>query len=451
MGDYASLAGRKARAAEFRLAPSVRSIRPVSSTRLAPRSRFVSRFLARTVTASGSPPRRRRPAPAASGPAPRRLQEGRLDGSPAAAACRLRRAHLAALQGVRGGRLVVVRPRSGRPTTRCASVSTRSSEVAYAEPDFFLFASAQRRPTTPSTRSSTRSSTRPATTTSTPRPPGAPAPAAPRSRSSTPASTPTTPTSRQHLQEPRTSRTTARTTTRTATSTTPTAGTRSPARARARTTTATARHVSGIVAGRGNNDTGVSGVCWSPSCSPVKFMNSQGQGLDVRRDRRHRVRRQAGHQDHQLLVRLELVSRRVARTTPSTTRRTKGVLLVVAAGNDGENIDKHPLYPASLHATRTSSRSPPRPSSDTLAAFSNYGSTGVDVAAPGDNIYSTYLGGGYKHPVGHLDGRALRRRRWPRCCASRSRTRPTATCATRSATRSTSRRRSRTRSPTTAA
>ena len=31
-----------------------------------------------------------------------------------------------------------------------------------------------------------------------------------------------------------------------------------------------------------------------------------------------------------------------------------------------------------------------------LASFSNFGSTEVDVAAPGDNIRSTFIGGGYR-------------------------------------------------------
>ena len=35
-------------------------------------------------------------------------------------------------------------------------------------------------------------------------------------------------------------------------------------------------------------------------------------------------------------------------------------------------------------------------SDDTLASFSNFGSENVDVAAPGDSVFSTYLGGGYK-------------------------------------------------------
>ena len=74
-------------------------------------------------------------------------------------------------------------------------------------------------------------------------------------------------------------------------------------------------------------------------------------------------------------------------------------LLVVAAGNDGENIDKNPVYPASYTDSNILTVAAST-DTDTLASFSNFGSTAVDVAAPGDNIFSTYLGGGYKYLSG---------------------------------------------------
>ena len=73
----------------------------------------------------------------------------------------------------------------------------------------------------------------------------------------------------------------------------------------------------------------------------------------------------------------------------------KGALLVVAAGNDSKNIDKSPIYPASYGNSNILAVAAST-SEDTLASFSNFGSKAVDVAAPGDGIYSTYLGGGYR-------------------------------------------------------
>ena len=70
-------------------------------------------------------------------------------------------------------------------------------------------------------------------------------------------------------------------------------------------------------------------------------------------------------------------------------------LLVVAAGNNGQNIDKQPIYPASYSDSNILAVAAST-SDDKLASFSNFGSEDVDVAAPGDSILSTYLGGGYK-------------------------------------------------------
>jgi subtilisin family serine protease len=65
-----------------------------------------------------------------------------------------------------------------------------------------------------------------------------------------------------------------------------------------------------------------------------------------------------------------------------------GVLVVVAAGNDGGNNDRYPAFPASFHldnmivvmATNEHDEKP---------WFSNYGRETVDIAAPGVNIVST--------------------------------------------------------------
>lgn len=70
------------------------------------------------------------------------------------------------------------------------------------------------------------------------------------------------------------------------------------------------------------------------------------------------------------------------------------MLSVVAAGN--ENADVSAKVPAGCADALTVSAVD---SSLAKASFSNYG-TKVDVAAPGVNIYSTYLGGGYANMAG---------------------------------------------------
>jgi len=74
-------------------------------------------------------------------------------------------------------------------------------------------------------------------------------------------------------------------------------------------------------------------------------------------------------------------------------------LIVAAAGNDGQNTDKTPFYPAAypdsnvLSVAATDER-------DRLASFSNYGAKTVDLAAPGDAIGSTYLNSDYTYLSG---------------------------------------------------
>ncbi len=69
-----------------------------------------------------------------------------------------------------------------------------------------------------------------------------------------------------------------------------------------------------------------------------------------------------------------------------------GVVFVAAAGNEGRDIDRIPVYPASLPGVIAVAASN---SIDQLAAFSNFGSSSVWIAAPGDRIYSTHLNGRY--------------------------------------------------------
>jgi hypothetical protein len=65
-----------------------------------------------------------------------------------------------------------------------------------------------------------------------------------------------------------------------------------------------------------------------------------------------------------------------------------GVLFVAAAGNDGVDADARPEYPAAFDLPNVISVAA-SDYADRLADFSNYGQRTVDLAAPGDEIYST--------------------------------------------------------------
>jgi thermitase len=156
-------------------------------------------------------------------------------------------------------------------------------------------------------------------------------------------------------------------------------------------------HVSGIVAGHGNNANGISGVCWSAKLVAVKFMNSKGKGSTS--DAIDGI-------DYAVKNGAKIINCSFGSSSKSSAlhdavdyAQDHNVLLVVAAGNDSENIDKNPSYPASFTDSNILAVAAST-DDDVLASFSNFGATAVDVAAPGDSIYSTYKGGGYRYLSG---------------------------------------------------
>jgi hypothetical protein len=156
-------------------------------------------------------------------------------------------------------------------------------------------------------------------------------------------------------------------------------------------------HVAGIMAGHGNNATGISGECWSAQVMPIRFMNDQGKGT---------TSDAIAGIDYAIHMHAKIVNCSFGSSASSsalqdavTSAQDAGVLLVVAAGNDSQSIDSTPEYPAAytngniLTVAATDS-------AGNLASFSNYGAKSVDVGAPGDNIYSTYLTSTYKYLSG---------------------------------------------------
>jgi thermitase len=149
-------------------------------------------------------------------------------------------------------------------------------------------------------------------------------------------------------------------------------------------------HVAGIAAAVTDNNTGVAGVDWDAQIMPVKVLDSAGFGsfnnaaLGI-----------IWAVDHGAQV----INLSLGASTNSPVLRSaieyaysQNVVVVAAAGNSNTNVFYPAAYPQAIAVA----------ASDELnnrAGFSNYGPE-VDVAAPGVNIYSTTMGGGYDYLSG---------------------------------------------------
>lgn len=151
-------------------------------------------------------------------------------------------------------------------------------------------------------------------------------------------------------------------------------------------------HCAGIVAARGDNGIGVAGVAWGASVLPVRVLGPGGGGTDgdVAAGVLYAAQRGAS-----------VVSLSLGGSSPSTVidsaidyARSVGTLVVVAAGNESENNDVIPSYPANSEIDNVISVAA-TDANDALASFSNYGPSTVDLAAPGRQILSTYLADSY--------------------------------------------------------
>lgn len=71
-----------------------------------------------------------------------------------------------------------------------------------------------------------------------------------------------------------------------------------------------------------------------------------------------------------------------------------GILFVAAAGNEANNNDTNPSYPAGYNVDNVVSVAAIDFETN-LASFSNHGRSTVDIAAPGVGIFSTHKNGGY--------------------------------------------------------
>ncbi len=149
-------------------------------------------------------------------------------------------------------------------------------------------------------------------------------------------------------------------------------------------------HVAGTIGALGNNGIGVAGVCWKASIMAVRTMNAMGQGstATIMQGIDFAVTHGAK------VINMSLGGGGAFDTAFSnsiSTAQAADVVVVVAAGNDGTNNETTPVYPCSFTQPNLICVAA-LDQSYQLATFSNYGTTSVDVGAPGTNIVSTWAG-----------------------------------------------------------
>ncbi len=139
--------------------------------------------------------------------------------------------------------------------------------------------------------------------------------------------------------------------------------------------------VAGIIAGDANNATGVSGVSYYNHIKlmPVEFgldVASEIEAIDFAKNNGAKV------------INASFGGSSYSQAEKDAIDAFPGIF-VASAGNNGTDNDATPVYPASYGSSNIISVAS-TDQNDNLSSFSDYGAVSVDIAAPGENIISTY-------------------------------------------------------------
>jgi subtilisin family serine protease len=144
--------------------------------------------------------------------------------------------------------------------------------------------------------------------------------------------------------------------------------------------------VAGVLGASGSNSLGVCGVAWQVQLMACKCLNNWGSGSDstVLASLEYAITNGAR------IINASLDSTEFSESVSNAivAARDLGIIVVASAGNDTADIDSAPRYPAAYDIDNIISVAFTS-YDDTLGLFSNYGATNVDLAAPGDVMFST--------------------------------------------------------------
>lgn len=165
-------------------------------------------------------------------------------------------------------------------------------------------------------------------------------------------------------------------------------------------------HVAGTIGAKGNNGTGVVGVCWNVKLMALRWIDIDGSGTTA--DAISAIDYSTYNGAHMSNNSWHLPD--TGSLLAAVNRaRTNGKLFIAAAGNDNKNNDTSPTYPASYDLDNVVSVLA-TDHNDLRSPFSSYGLYSVDVGAPGGmdpypsqatrNIYSAKWDNAYQYQSG---------------------------------------------------
>jgi subtilisin family serine protease len=149
-------------------------------------------------------------------------------------------------------------------------------------------------------------------------------------------------------------------------------------------------HVAGTIGAVGDNNEGIIGVAPVVKLAALKTMDAGGSGtlsdaVEALVYARKTVRAFATNNSWGSSAGSAILDNEIERSS---------LLMIAAAGNDGQNNDLLPVFPANSRYPNTITVAA-TDAYDILSSFSNFGTSSVDIAAPGTDILSTFSQGGY--------------------------------------------------------
>lgn len=152
-------------------------------------------------------------------------------------------------------------------------------------------------------------------------------------------------------------------------------------------------HVAGTIGARGNNTLGTAGVCWNVKIMACNILDT-GASSDIMEGIAY-ARKRGAH-----VINMSLGGPRgtysAAVLAELKNCRDANMLVVCASGNETNDNDVNLTYPCNYSTYLDNVISVGSSTSeDEPSYFSNYGRRSVNIFAPGSDIYSVSLGGGY--------------------------------------------------------